>query len=330
MERADKKCFKHNEITAKFYCPECKIYICNECESPHSNFFSNHKEINLENDDCNDIYTEFCKVVNHFDKLEYFCKTHNVLCCAACITKIKSKDKGQHKDCEIYEIEKIKDTKLNSLRQYIQELENLSTNLKDSVNGFKILFERISNNKNELKLKIQEVFKMIVNKIKDRENELLLEVENKFEEKFINENKMNEIDKLPNKIKSILDKKLQIENALNSGNDIISLVNKCINIENNIKDIQEMKNIFEKCNNNINFKFSFFPEKMNDLDEIFGYIMSFEEIYDNNININDNEEKINIDSTIEIGNISNSINYRFSIDFKGFTPNQYNQYFNDK
>mgnify|MGYP006989009017 FL=1 len=56
-----------------------------------------------------------CKVENHSDKLKYFCKTHNVLCCVACISKIKDDENGQHKDCNICLIDEIKDTKKNKL-----------------------------------------------------------------------------------------------------------------------------------------------------------------------------------------------------------------------
>ena len=40
-----------------------------------------------------------CKEENHSNILEYFCKSHNVLCCAACINKIKGKGNGQHSYC---------------------------------------------------------------------------------------------------------------------------------------------------------------------------------------------------------------------------------------
>ena len=107
-----KKCSskKHEENNAIFYCPECKIYMCNKCENYHSELFQSHYLYKLDKN-IELLFTGFCKEENHFDKLEYFCKNHNQLCCVACIAKIGGKGKGQHKDCDICFIENIKDEK---------------------------------------------------------------------------------------------------------------------------------------------------------------------------------------------------------------------------
>ena len=44
-------------------------------------------------------------------ELEYFCKTHNKLCCAACLSKIKDEKNGQHSDCNVYKIKEIENEK---------------------------------------------------------------------------------------------------------------------------------------------------------------------------------------------------------------------------
>ena len=102
MENKKYKCsFKeHIDLDANYYCPKCDIYICNKCEKYHSNFFIDHNLITL-NKDITKIFTGFCKVENHQIELEYFCKDHNILCCAKCITKIKRKENGIHHDCNI-------------------------------------------------------------------------------------------------------------------------------------------------------------------------------------------------------------------------------------
>ena len=51
--------------------------------------------------------------------MEFFCKTHNILCCVACIAKIKDGIYGQHFDCNVYHIKKIKDEKRNKLKENI-------------------------------------------------------------------------------------------------------------------------------------------------------------------------------------------------------------------
>ena len=80
--------------------------MCNKCEKLHSGLFNHHHLYNLDKD-INDIFTGFCKEENHLDKLEYFCKNHNILCCSACIAKVKKKGKGQHSECDICIIEDI-------------------------------------------------------------------------------------------------------------------------------------------------------------------------------------------------------------------------------
>ena len=118
-----KKCSskKHQENNAINYCQECKIYMCNKCDDYHSEIFQNHHIYKLDKD-ISLIFTGFCKEENHLDKLEYFCKNHNILCCASCITKIKKNGKGQHHDCDICLINEIKEEKKNKLKDNIKSL----------------------------------------------------------------------------------------------------------------------------------------------------------------------------------------------------------------
>ena len=170
MENKKKKCSstKHLEIDAITYCQECKIYLCNKCQNLHLEYYENHQLYNLDKEDINEIFTDICQVKNHHIKLEYFCKTHNLLCCSYCITKIKSEKNGQHKDCDVCLIEDIKDEKKNKLKENIKYLEDLSNTLQNSINELKILYEKINENKEELKLKIQKIFTKIRNILNDR------------------------------------------------------------------------------------------------------------------------------------------------------------------
>ena len=94
MEKTKYKCIlkEHNEIDANFYCQKCDIYMCNKYEKFHTSLLSNHHPIILDKDISN-IFTGYCKVENHQNELEYFCKSHNELCCAKCIVKVKKKRK---------------------------------------------------------------------------------------------------------------------------------------------------------------------------------------------------------------------------------------------
>jgi len=134
---------EHEKEDAIIYCQTCRVYMCNKCKNFHSKLCKNHFTYDL-NKNTNEIFTGFCKEENHYDKLEFYCKTHNKLCCSGCIIKIKRKGKGQHTDCEICNIEDIKD-------KTIQNLKNI--------------FEKINENKEELKLEVQKIFTKIRNKL---------------------------------------------------------------------------------------------------------------------------------------------------------------------
>ena len=98
MENKIQKCSlkSHKDIDAISYCQECKIYMCNKCDKHHSELFNDgHHQYKIDKDMA-EIFTGLCKENNHLNELAYFCISHNKLCCAKCITKIKSEEDGQH------------------------------------------------------------------------------------------------------------------------------------------------------------------------------------------------------------------------------------------
>ena len=147
MEIKKKKCSskKHSEIDAVNYCQECKLFLCNKCLNFHSEILENHTLYYLDKD-INEIFTDICKYENHFDKLEFYCKNHNQLCCLACICKIINEGYNQHKDCEVCKIKDIENEKKIKLKENIKYLEDLSQKLQTSINELKILFEKINEN----------------------------------------------------------------------------------------------------------------------------------------------------------------------------------------
>ena len=260
MEVLNKKCSSkdHVEIDAIIYYQECQVYMCNKCENFHSKLCQYHHIYTLDKS-INDIFTGYCKEKRHNNELEYYCKTHDILCCDSCISKIKGKGKGQHKDCDICYIEDIKEDKKNKLKENIDYLKNISSTLEENINKLKILFEEIKENKEELKLKIQKIFTKIRNSINEREDKLLLEVDNKYNEIYFNENIIIENEKLPNKVKTSIEKGIIIEKEWDNNNKLSSIINDCINIENNIKDINIINEKMKNCDNSKKIKIKFFP-----------------------------------------------------------------------
>ena len=122
---ANKKCSnkKHSELNAVSYCVYCNLYLCNKCVNIHLEYLASHNIINLDKNNKEEIFTGICKEINHKDKLKFYCKNHNELCCAACLCKIKNKEYGKHFDCDVCEIKEIKEEKKNKLNENIKYLE---------------------------------------------------------------------------------------------------------------------------------------------------------------------------------------------------------------
>ena len=80
--------------------------MCNKCEKFHSELFSNHQVFNLDKQ-IGEIFTGFCKEPNHHQALEFYCKTHNSLCCSACLCKLEKNEIGLHKDCDVCFIQNV-------------------------------------------------------------------------------------------------------------------------------------------------------------------------------------------------------------------------------
>ena len=315
MENKKKCSFEeHNNIDANYYCQDCKIYICNKCELYHNALFKNHNKYKLDKE-MNEIFNNICKEENHPNKLEYYCKNHNELCCANCITKIKGKGNGQHKDCEVYFIENIKEEKKNKLKENIKYLQDLSNNIENSINKIKEIIEKINEKKEEMKIKIQKIFTKIRTALNDREDELLLEVNSTYEDTFKNIDIKN-LKKLPNDIKISLEKGKLIndEKNWNDNKTLHSIINDCINIEKNIKDIFSINDILknDKINNEIEINFS--PENK-ELDDFIQNVKTFGKIISKNYTyiINKNDFDL-ISSWINKNMINYELLYKATVD----------------
>ena len=184
-----KKCSnkKHSELNAVNYCNICNIYLCNKCSNIHLEYLESHSLYNLSENNNQEIFTGLCQELNHKESLMFYCKNHNKLCCAACLSKMKVNGYGQHFNCEVCLIKDIKDEKKNKLKENIKYLEDSSKNIIESVNKLKEIYEKINKSKEEIKLKISKIFTKIRNVVNEREDKLLSEVDNKFDESYFKE-----------------------------------------------------------------------------------------------------------------------------------------------
>ena len=272
------KCFseEHEETEAVCFCPECRIYMCKNCVNNHSSFFTNHHIYDINQNDDSEIFTGYCKEKNHTTKLDYFCKTHNQLCCGLCITKLKEIGNGQHKDCDVCIIQNIKDEKKNKLQENLTNLENLQNNFDDSMKKLKLIFQAIKKNKEQMKSDIRDIFIIIKNTIEERERELLLEIDNYFNSKYFDEGIIKKVEKLPEQIILSIKKGHAIDKEWDDDN-LRSYINECIKIENTINNINIINDNINKFNENHEIKIDFSP-KDNQFDIFLDTIKQFGKI----------------------------------------------------
>ena len=277
---ANKKCSnkKHSELNAVSYCVYCNLYLCNKCVNIHTEYLASHNIINLDKNNKEEIFTGICKEINHKDKLKFYCKNHKELCCAACLCKIKSKEYGKHHDCDVCEIKEIKEEKKNKLNENIKYLEESYKNIEESLKQLKEIYKKVNETKEELKLKISKIFTKIRSILNEREDQLLLELDQKFNDLYFKEDIIKKGEKMPNNIKTLIDKgKLLLNVEWNDENKLIERINDCINIEENIKNIIEINQKIEnKEREKINIKF--LPENEQNV-ELIKDILKFGEIF---------------------------------------------------
>ena len=300
----------HANIEAISYCLKCKVYMCDKCIKYHDGFFENHPINNLE-ESADQNFTGFCQEENHNMKLEYFCKTHNKLCCGLCLSKIKGNGNGQHNDCDICFIKDIKEEKRSKLKDNIKELEELSKEIGDSIDNLKKIFEKANESKENIKLEIKKIFERIRNELNDRVNILLSEVD-----KYFDNNYCTDIIKKNEEIKSSIEKRKKIDyNEWDNDNKLNRIINDCVIIENNLKDIKIIKPKINELNlnNKINFKFNADVDNFIDKIKTFGYLSSFDSL------ILKNQSDINIfNELIDNNKITNNMSLLYRSSRDGF------------
>ena len=288
MEFKVHKCsnIEHKETDAIKFCQKCNAYLCNKCDKFHGNLNRDHHTFPLDKD-LDEIFTGFCNVENHHNELNYFCKDHNELICAKCMTKIKAKGIGQHTDCDVCEIQDICEEKKKKLMDNIKKLEELSKLYQASIEDLKKIFEEVDNNKEAIKKEIAIIFTKIREQLNAREDELLKNVDEIFQKKIFN----NDIDvskdkKFQGKINSFLEKGRLVEKEWEKNQNKNSLVNDCINIEKTIKKINMLNENIESYKIK-NKKLKFYSES----NDLMGLIKRHGSFNVNNIN----QQEINID-----------------------------------
>jgi len=129
---------------------------------------------------------------------------------------------------------------MKKLNDNIKYLEDFSDKIENSINKLKNIFKKISEYKEDLKMKISKAFPKIKNSVNEREDKLLKDMTN--------------VD------------------------DLNSLINDCIKIENNIKNINDIKKNLENFKNKKNAIYKFNLDSNNKINELLDKINKFGEI----------------------------------------------------
>ena len=100
----------------------------------------------------------------------------------------------------------------------------MSNSFNNIFKELKEIFEKVEKNKEDLKLTVQKAFTKIRTALNEREDKLLEEIDNLFNERYFNEEIINNGEKIPKKIKVSLDKGKQIDKEWDNEN-LISYIN---------------------------------------------------------------------------------------------------------
>ena len=125
----------------------------------------------------------------------------------------------------------------------------------------------MNKNREELKIKIQKIFTELRNNLNNREDELLLKVDEKFDKIYFNENRIKNLEKLPNKVKMSIEKCKTINEEWNNDDKLSSIINDCLNIEKNLKEVKLINSDNIKSHS-LNIKFLPEEDKINELKNI--------------------------------------------------------------
>ena len=174
----------------------------------------------------------------------------------------------------------------------------MSNNLIEKINELKNIFVTINEKKENLKIKIQKIFTNIRSELNNREEELLLEMDKQFEKNFFNEDIITKGEKLPNKLKTALEKGKTIDKDWNN-NKLNSSINNCLIIENYIQDLNTIDTELKKSKLNGRLDIKFKPEE-NEIKPFIEKIKNFGKIYLNNYSFKQCPINISEDRKFEI------------------------------
>ncbi|KAL3884081.1 hypothetical protein ACJMK2_030303 [Sinanodonta woodiana] len=189
VERLCNSCrYENMSEPAVHFCFECKEALCETCLKFHRKLSDTkeHKTINI-NEISNNLENLF-KLGNGFGcpkhvskEIEYFCRNHDILCCATCLF-------NQHRDCKL--VHDLHNNTENLLRdintnEILRKLKVIEDSLKQFLTQKKADMSDLSVKVNELEAQIQQIRRNINEKLDEMEKAVKMEGNRLYKEGLI-------------------------------------------------------------------------------------------------------------------------------------------------
>lgn len=279
METTEKKCYTKSHANKKAikFCLNCNKYLCELCLASHAKCDRKHELYSIDNE-LNLSFKGTCQENNHPNNLDYYCSTHNNLCCAACLCKIKDKGDGQHTECKACSIEEIKEEKREKLNNNINILKDLAQNFKKKLKEVRKIYDKTNNQKEGTRTNIKNTFDELINILTLRKKELLKELDDIYEKNIFSDDFIKTYEKLPSKINYYIKKGKSVNEKWEEDEKrgkLNIIINDCINIEKHVEKYQLINDRLQSLSTRVTFQFCIegidikaFTEKLKNLGKI--------------------------------------------------------------
>ena len=182
-----RKCSKHQNAEVVTYYPECKKFCCTECDKLMRELFPEYHPLPIEEaSELTLTFEDRCKEIGHSDcPLNYFCKTHNELCCSECAYS----GTGKHRGCAVVrarDMEMEFKARLSaSVDSLSAEVERIEADMKRPDGVAATFADRVAQAeeaKQEVAEAVQEAFARYKEAVDKRKAALLADLEKRYKE----------------------------------------------------------------------------------------------------------------------------------------------------
>ncbi|KAL3884098.1 hypothetical protein ACJMK2_030320 [Sinanodonta woodiana] len=180
--------YEHKSEPAVQFCVECKEGLCETCLKFHQKLSAtkDHKTINI-NEISNNL-ENLLKLGNGFGcpkhaskEIEFFCKTHDIVCCATCLF-------NDHRECKhVLDLHNNTESLLRDINtdEILRKLKLIEDSLKQFVAQKKTDMSDLSAKVNDLEAKIQRIRRNINEKLDEMEKAVKIEANRLYKEGMI-------------------------------------------------------------------------------------------------------------------------------------------------